>query len=197
MFEWSECCFEAFSPQKKKKNPGGNTGLKCLWSCHLLCYKMMWEGDQYGLKELVRFHFHHMFFPHLHLSGSVSICVVVSSLCAPSDCDARGQKSTASCLDFNMVLSVLASLKKKKKTKNFLYQPYHYSNFVSKPLRQFCTQTVTCKCCSPPLGAIFVAIKKQSSCATWNTFCVWLIWSFWLWSERNDLSETIWLFSPT
>lgn len=108
------------------------------------------------------------FFPHLHLSHSVSICVVVSSPCAPSDCDAWGQKSTASCLDFNMVLSVLASLKKKKKkTKNFLYQPYHYSNFVSKPPRQFCTQTFTCKCCPPPflpstLGAIFVAIKNKA-----------------------------------
>lgn len=140
------------------------------------------------------------FFPHLHLSHSVSICVVVSSPCAPSDCDAWGQKSTASCLDFNMVLSVLASLKKKK-TKNFLYQPYHYSNFVSKPPRQFCTQTFTCKC-RPPLSPLypwcnFRCNKKQSSCATWNTFCVRLIWSFWLWSERNDLSETIWFFSPT
>lgn len=38
---------EAFPPQqiKKKKRiyPGGNTGLKCLWICHLLSYKIMYK----------------------------------------------------------------------------------------------------------------------------------------------------------
>lgn len=144
------------------------------------------------------------FFPHLHLSHSVSICVVVSSPCAPSDCDAWGQKSTASCLDFNMVLSVLASLKKKKKKRRKTSCTNHTTTRILCPslLANFVHKLSLVNVAPPPLSPLypwcnFRCNKKQSSCATWNTFCVRLIWSFWLWSERNDLSETIWLFSPT
>lgn len=64
--------------------------------------------------NITRSLFFFFFSPRLHLLDVFRVGAVVVSCRVPlSDCDAWGQKSTASCLDFYMVLSVLAYLIKK------------------------------------------------------------------------------------
>lgn len=180
---------EAFPPQqiKNKKNkkiktyPGGNTGLKCLWICHLLSYKIMykWEADHYGLKKIPNKTWNSTLISYVPLCSSAALghfqylCCSRLTPCAPSDCDAWGHKSTASCLDFNMVLSMLALC---------LFVYFNYSsplptipllyflclslltNFVDKLCFSFVNMFSFFRICFSlsSLGAIFVAIKYKA-----------------------------------
>lgn len=77
--EWSKCLFQRPShPSKKIKYfLGGNTGLKCLWTCRSLYRKTMrWWSIR---TEITQIPCHRVFFPHLLFSEIVSICVVASS----------------------------------------------------------------------------------------------------------------------
>lgn len=105
---WSKCCFRGLSTPANKYISWGKHWTEMFMDLSLaVLQKTMykWEADHYRLKKkpmkFIR--------SFMHLQDIFQyLCCSRLTPCALSDCDAWGHKSTASCLDFNMVLSVLA-----------------------------------------------------------------------------------------